>query len=128
LLASSIIYRVSIPQQILNELDPTKPLPQSLLPPKYNDCHSAVSFFFSIDEPTAAQRCRSETEKSILKDLFSPVLSQKNYPSGNLNFNSLGIFKILKFHILMEKILRISLGLNYFFLNTLGLSWVKCIY
>ena len=26
--------------------------------------------------PTTAQRCRSETEKNILEDLFSPVLSK----------------------------------------------------
>jgi len=38
---------------------------------------------------------RSETEKFILGDLLSSLLSQfKKYPpSGNLNFNFLGIFK-----------------------------------
>jgi len=36
-----------------------------------------------------AQRCRSETEKNILEDLFSAVLLQykKYHPSGNLKFN-----------------------------------------
>jgi len=46
-----------------------------------------------------AQRCRSETEKFILEDLFSSVLSQskKYHPSGNRNLNNLGIFQSLKF-------------------------------
>jgi len=40
--------------------------------------------------PTA-QRCRSQTEKNILEDLFSEVLSQfkKYHPSLNLKFNNL---------------------------------------
>jgi len=52
-----------------------------------------------------AQRCRSETEKNILEELFSSVLSQfKIYnPSRNLKFNTLGIFQILKLRILAEK-------------------------
>jgi len=35
-----------------------------------------------------------ETEKNILKDLFSSVLShlKKYQPPGNLKFNNLGIF------------------------------------
>jgi len=71
--------------------------------------------------PTTAQRCRSETEKNILEDLFSSVSSQfKNYyPSGNLKFNNLGISQNLKFRIFMEKIRSISLRLN-FTPNTLG--------
>jgi len=43
--------------------------------------------------PSGAVR---QQKKSILEDLFSPVLSQfKNYhPSGNLKFNNLGIFQL----------------------------------
>jgi len=50
-------------------------------------------------------QCRSETEKFILEELHSSVLSQfkKIHPSGNLKFNYLGIFQSLKFRILMEK-------------------------
>jgi len=50
-------------------------------------------------KPSTAQRCRSETEKNILEDLFSSVLSKykKYHPSGNLKFNNLGIFQSLKF-------------------------------
>jgi len=47
-------------------------------------------------KPTTAQRCRTETEKNILEDLFSSVLSQfekKYHPPGNLKFIDLGIFK-----------------------------------
>jgi len=44
---------------------------------------------------------------------------KKYHPSGNLEFNNLGIFQSLKLHILMEKILPISLKLN-FTPNTLG--------
>jgi len=42
-----------------------------------------------------AHRCRSETEKNILEDLFSSELSQfkKYHPFGNLKFNNLGIFQ-----------------------------------
>jgi len=60
-------------------------------------------------------------KKYILEDLFSSVLSQlKKYPpSGNLKCNYLGIFQSLKLHILMEKILSISLKQN-FAPNTLG--------
>jgi len=59
--------------------------------------------------------------KNILQDLFSSVLSQfrKYHPSENLKFNNLGIFQSLKLRILMEKILPISLKLN-FTPNTLG--------
>jgi len=59
--------------------------------------------------------------RNILEDLFSSVLSQfkKYHPSENLKFNNLGIFQSLKLHILMEKILPISLKLN-FTPNTLG--------
>jgi len=53
--------------------------------------------------------------KFILKDLFSPVLShfKKYHPSGNPKFNNLGFFQSLKLRILMEKILSISLKLNF---------------
>jgi len=59
--------------------------------------------------------------ENILEDLFSPVLAQfkKNHPSGNLKFINLDIFQSLKPRILMEKILSISLKLN-FTPNTLG--------
>jgi len=52
-----------------------------------------------------------QQKKNILEDLFRSVLSQfKNYhPSGNLKMNYLGIFQSLKFRILMEKILSVSL-------------------
>jgi len=62
-----------------------------------------------------------ETEKNILEDLFSSVLSQikKYHPSGNLKFNYLGIFQSSKRLILKDKILSISLKLN-FTPNTLG--------
>jgi len=45
---------------------------------------------------TIAQRCRPETEKNSLDDLYSSILSQfkKHHPSGNLKFNYLGIFQI----------------------------------
>jgi len=60
-------------------------------------------------------------KKNIIEDLFSLVLSQfKTYsPSGNLKFNNLGIFQSLKLHILVEKILSISLK-QKFATNTLG--------
>jgi len=73
-------------------------------------------------EPTTAQRCRSATEKIILEDLFSSVLSQfkKYHPSGNLKFDYLGTLESFKLPILMEKkILSISRKLN-FTPNTLG--------
>jgi len=45
-----------------------------------------------------------ETEKIILEDLFSSVLSQfkKYHPSGNLKFNNLGILQSLELRILVE--------------------------
>jgi len=60
-------------------------------------------------------------KKNILEDVFSSVLAQfKKYQlSGNLKFNSLGVFQSLKLRNLMGKILRISLKLN-FTPNTLG--------
>jgi len=60
-------------------------------------------------------------KKNILEDLFSSVFSQfqKYRPSGHLKFNNLGIFQSFKFCILMEKILPISLKLN-FTSNTMG--------
>jgi len=62
-----------------------------------------------------------ETEEFILVNLFSSVLSQlkKYHPSGNLKLNNLGIFQSLKVRISMQKILSISLKLN-FTPNTLG--------
>jgi len=62
-----------------------------------------------------------ETEKFILGDPFSLLLSQfrKYHPFGKLKFNNTGIFQSLKLRILMEKILLISLKLN-FTPNTLG--------
>jgi len=56
-----------------------------------------------------------------LEDLFSFVFLQfeKYHPSGYLKFNNLSIFPNLKLRILMEKILQISLGLN-FTSNTFG--------
>jgi len=70
-----------------------------------------------------AHRCRSETEKIILEDLFSSVLSQfkKYYPSGNLRFSNLGIFQSLKLRIFMKKFLPVSLKLN-FTPNTLAVT------
>jgi len=72
-------------------------------------------------QPTTAQRCRSETEKFVLEDLFSAVLSKfkKYQPSKNVKFHNLGFFQSLKLCNLMGKILRISLKLN-FTPNTLG--------
>jgi len=62
----------------------------------------------------------------ILEDLISSVLSQfkKYYPSGNLKLNYLGTFQSLKLPFLMEKILLISLNLN-FTPNTLGCNGLK---
>ena len=63
----------------------------------------------------------------MLEDLFSSVLSQlkKYHPSGNLKLNNVGISGSLKFCILMETILPISLKLN-FTPNTLGCYGLKC--
>jgi len=60
-------------------------------------------------------------KKNILENLFSSVLSQlkKYHPSGNVKFNNSSIFQNVKLRILMEKILPISLELN-FTTNTLG--------
>jgi len=56
-----------------------------------------------------------ETEKFILADFFSSVLSpfKKYQSSGSLKANDLGIFQSLKLLNLMGKILRISLKLNF---------------
>jgi len=64
---------------------------------------------------------KTETEKCILEDLLSSVLSHSKeiYPCGNPKFNDLGIFQSLKLRNLLGKILRISLKLN-FTPNTLG--------
>jgi len=78
---------------------------------------------------TTAQRCRSETEKFILEDLFRSVLSQFKiyHPFGNLKFNNIRIFQNLKLRYLMGKILRIFLKRNST-PNTLGCyGLIKCI-
>jgi len=61
-----------------------------------------------------------------LENLFSSVLSQfkKYHHPGNLKFNNLVIFQSLKLRISMEKILSISLKLN-FSPNTLGCYGLK---
>jgi len=65
------------------------------------------------------------------KKLFKRISSvqychdlKKYQPSGKLKFNNLGIFQSPKFRILMEKILPISLKLN-FTSNTLGCYGLK---
>jgi len=78
------------------------------------------------DEITTAQRCRSETEKFILEDLFSSILSQfkRYHPSGNLKFNYLGIFPSLKLHILISKNL-FYFSYAKFYSKYFGLIWVN---
>jgi len=73
------------------------------------------------DKPTTAQRCLLETEKHILEDFFSSLLSKfrKYHPSGNLKLNILGTFQSLRLRDSMGKMLRISLELK-FTPNTLG--------
>jgi len=65
--------------------------------------------------------CRLETEKNILENLFSSILSQfkKYHPSGNLKFNNSSNCQSLKLRISMEKNPPNSLKLN-FTPNTLG--------
>jgi len=48
-------------------------------------------------QPTTAQRCRTGTEKNILEDLFSSLLSQlkKSHLPGNLKLNYIGNFSKL---------------------------------
>jgi len=60
---------------------------------------------FTSTSPITAQRCRSATEKNILENLFSSVLSEfkKYYPPGNLKFNYSGIFQSLKLRFFTEK-------------------------
>jgi len=62
-----------------------------------------------------------ENRKKNSEDLFSSILTQykKYHPSGNLKLNNLGLFQSLKLRVLLEKILPISLKLN-FIPNTLG--------
>jgi len=69
----------------------------------------------------SAPRCRSETKTFILEDFCCSVLSQlKKYQiSGNLKLNNLRIFKSLKLRNLVEKVVQISLKLN-FTSNTMG--------
>jgi len=76
---------------------------------------------FGLSQPATAQRCRSETDKFILEDLFSSAFSKykKYQPSRNLKFHILGIFQSLKLRNLMGKILQIYLRAN-FTPNTLG--------
>jgi len=75
---------------------------------------------------TTAQRCRSETEKNLLEDLFSPVLSQfKQYhPTGNLKLSNLGIFQGLRFRISMKKNVS-NFSSAKFHSKKFGLLWVK---
>jgi len=75
-----------------------------------------------------AQRCRSETDKNVLEDLFRSVLSQfkKYHPSGNLKFNNLGIFKSLKLRILTGKN-PFNFSEAKFHSKYFGLLWVKDI-
>jgi len=63
----------------------------------------------------------SNRKKNMLEDLFKLELSQckKYHPSGNLEFNYLGIVQSLKVRLIMEKILPISLKLKLT-PNTLG--------
>ena len=65
------------------------------------------------NKPSTARRCRSETENSSLEDLFCSVFLQfkKHYPYQKLKLINLCVFPSLKFRILMEKILPISLRL-----------------
>ena len=60
-------------------------------------------------------------QKKKLEDLFSSLSSHFNkyHPLQNLKFNNLGIFQNLKYRILEEKILPLSLKLN-FIPNTWG--------
>jgi len=69
----------------------------------------------------SVQRCRSETDKIILEDLFSSVLSQfkKYHLSENIKFHNLVILQSLKLRKLVGKILPISHKLNLS-PNTLG--------
>jgi len=72
--------------------------------------------------PTTVQRCRSETEKFSLEDLFSSVLSQfkkKVTPLGTWNLIIKANFQSLKLRNLMGKMLRIFHKLNCT-PNTLG--------
>jgi len=73
------------------------------------------------NQPPTAHTYLSETEKNVLEDLFSSLLSElkKYHPSGSLIFINLRLFQSLKLRILMEIILPISLKLN-FTVNTLG--------
>ena len=76
--------------------------------------------------------------KIYLEDLFCSALPQfkKYHPSGNLESNNLCIFQSLKLRILVEKILPISLKLNftpntwvndYIYLKALGEPFVKAM-
>jgi len=66
------------------------------------------------------------TEKFILKDIFSSVLSQfkKYHPYGNIKLNYLDIFQSLKFRILIEKNLS-NFSLSKFHSKYFGLLWFK---
>ena len=74
--------------------------------------------FYPTTAPSDAIR---EQKKNILENLFSSVLSKfkKFLSSVKLLFDDLCVFQSLKLCNLMEKILRISLKLN-FSPNTLG--------
>jgi len=79
-----------------------------------------IAIYDSFNPPPPSDAVRKQ-KKNILEDLFSLVFSQfkKYHPSGNLKFNNFGISQSLKFRILMETILPISLKLK-FTVNTLG--------
>jgi len=85
-----------------------------------NEIPTGTNLYDNFNQPSTAQRCRSETEKNILEDLFSSVLSKfkKYHPSGNLEFNYVDIFQSLKLRNLMGEILRIAL-ISYISLQTL---------
>jgi len=82
---------------------------------------NTLDMIFPKINPLPSSDAVRQQKKIILEDLFSSVLSQlKKYnPSGNLKFKYLSISQSLKLRILMGKILRISLYLN-FTPNTLG--------
>jgi len=63
----------------------------------------------------------------IGSSLFSIEQLKKYHPSGNLKLNNLGFFQSLKLRILLEKILAVSLNLN-FTPNTLGCYGLNCFY
>jgi len=84
----------------------------------FNWC-TLIFFLFSIP--------RSSTDKFILEDLLSSVLSQfKEYnPSGSLKFNYLGIFQSLKLRMFMKKKNPFNSSEAEFHSRYFGPLWVK---